>query len=249
MSADLTDLEKLKHELQNDLDSAKFEYLAAALLSRLLNLPIAVARSGFQHGADAGPAGHQGRRFRVECKRYRDTSHLKGRELLGEVEEALARDKALEAWVLVTTCMVPEQIRQSLDQQGIQRGVPIVIIDWTDHEIGSLAALCAFSPDLVEKLFSFNAGKAALAIRPEAGDAIERLKRDLESWCLGFESLRKQSHGRLSKIWNSPRQSNSVLGQDAAGGSREKTIKRKAVHKALDEWWRGSAHGDVLFFL
>lgn len=239
-----TALDKLKHELQNEQDSAKLEHLAAALLGRLLNVPIAVARSGFQHGADAGPAGQQGRRFRVECKRYRDTTYLDERELLGEVEHALARDEALEAWVLVTTRTVPEQIRQSLDQHGIERGVPIVIIDWTDHEIAPLAALCASSPDLLEELFSTTAGEAARLVHPEAGDAIERLKHDLESWCLGFESLRQKSHARLNKIWNSPRESNSVLGLDAAGGSREKRIKRKTVHKALNEWWREPSHSD-----
>ena len=245
MSAVSTDLDKLKHELQNEQNAAKFQHLAAALLERLLDVPIVGASSGFQHGADAGPAGQQGRRFRLECKRYRDTSRLRERELLGEVEQALARDEALEAWALVTTCTVPEQIRQSLDQHGVQRGVPIVIIDWTDHEIAPLAALCASSPDLVETLFSTNAGKAARAVQPESGDVIERLRRNLESWCLGFESLRRQSHDKLDKIWNYPQESNSVLGQNAAGGFLKKKVKRNAVQKALSEWWRGPARSDA----
>ena len=245
MTAVSTDLDKLKHELQNEQDASKFEHLVAALLGRLLDVPIAVASSGFQHGADAGPAGQQGRRFRLECKQYRDTSHLRERELLGEVEQALGRDEALEAWVLVTTRTVSEQIRQSLDQHGVQRGVPIVIIDWTDHEIAPLAALCASSPDLVETLFSTNAGKAARAVQPESGDAIERLRRNLESWCLGFASLRQQSHNKLDKIWNDPRHSKAVLGQNAAGGSIRKKVTRKSVHNALDDWWRGPARDDA----
>ena len=103
-TAELGNQEKLKQELQNAQEASKLERLAAALLSRLLDVPIAVAKSGFQHGADAGPAGQQGRRFRVECKKYRNTSHLNERELLGEIDQALARDEALEAWVLVATC-------------------------------------------------------------------------------------------------------------------------------------------------
>ena len=245
MSEVSTDLDKLKHELQNEQDSSKFECLAAALLGRLLNVPIAVASSGFQHGADAGPAGQQGRRFRLECKHYRDTSHLRERELLGEVEQAVVRDKALEAWILVTTRAIPEQIRQSLDQHGIRRGVPIVIIDWTDHEIAPLAALCASSPDLVEALFSNSAGKAARAVQSKSGDAVERLRRDLESWSLGFASLRQESHNTLNKIWNDPRHSNAVLGQNAAGGSIRKKVTRKCVHNALDDWWRGPARHDA----
>src|SRR5262245_35654064 len=89
--------DKLKTALQNDADAGKLEELAAALLGHLLGVTVAVAKSGFQHGGDAGPAGRQGRRLRVECKRYSDTTSLSERELLGEIDHALARDPALEA--------------------------------------------------------------------------------------------------------------------------------------------------------
>ena len=235
---------KLKHQLQKQNDASKLERLAAALLGRLLDVPIAVASSGYQYGADAGPAGQQGRRFRLECKKYSDSSHLNERELLGEINQALARDNALEAWLLVATRSVPEQTRQSLTLHGEQIGVPIVVIDWTDHDIAPLAALCAFAPDLVEMHFSTEASAAARTLRSVSSDAIDRLRRDLEAWCLGFESLRKQSHDKLDKIWNSPKESNSALGQNAAGGSRTKKVKRSAVQKALNEWWQGPATSD-----
>ena len=102
MSSISTDLDKLKHELQNEQDASNLEHLAAALLSHLLDVPIAVAASGFQYGADAGAVGQ--RRLRLECKKYTDTSQLKERELLGEIDQALARDDALEAWILVSVC-------------------------------------------------------------------------------------------------------------------------------------------------
>ena len=133
MSAVSTNLTKLRHEFQYEQDASKFERLAAALLSRLLDVSIAVAKSGFQYGADGGTVGYRGRRFRLECKKYRNARHLSERELLGEIDQALARDEALEAWFLVTTLRVPEQIRQSLDQAGERTGVPIVIIDWADE--------------------------------------------------------------------------------------------------------------------
>lgn len=245
MSEVSADLSKLKHTLQNEQNSSQFEHLVAALLGHLLDVPIAVARSGFQYGADAGPAGQQGRRFRLECKQYRDTSRLNERELLGEYEQALTRDRALEAWVLISTSRVPEQIWQTLDQHGEQRGVPIILIDWSGHEIPPLAALCASGPDLVETRFSSEAGSAARALQRVSDDAINRLRRHLESWCLGYESLRKRSHDKLNNIWNSRRESNSALGQDAAGGSRENKIKRNTVHNALNEWWQGSARKDA----
>ena len=243
-TAELDNQKKLKQELQNAQEASKLENLAAALISRLLDVPITGANKGsFQHGADAGPAGQHGRRFRIECKKYRDTSRLNERELLGEIDQALMRDEALEAWVLVVTRSVPEQIRQSLNQHGEQMGVPIVIIAWIDqdHEVAPLAALCAFAPDLVEKEFSKEAGTAACALQPISEQAIERLRRDLQSWCLGFDAIRMRSHDKLYKIWNLPQESKAAIGQDAAGGAQEKKVKRSAVHQALNAWWQGPA--------
>ena len=244
-TAELENQERLKQELQKVQKASKLEDLAAALIGRLLDVPIAVAKSGFQHGADAGPAGQQGRRFRIECKKYSDTTDLNERELLGEVDQALMRDEALEAWVLVVTRSVSEQIRQSLNQHGERLGVPVLIIDWIDHEVAPLAALCAFAPDLVEKEFSKEAGAAACTLQPISEQAIERLRRDLQSWCLGFEAIRTSSHDKLNKIWNSPRESKAAIGQNAAGGAQEKRVKRSAVHKTLNAWWQGAAQDDA----
>ena len=240
---------KLKEELQQGgkEKASNLERLAAALLSRLLDVPFPVAKSGgYQHGGDAGTAGHQGRRLRAECKKYSDTSSLGERELLGEIDQALARDQALEAWILVATCPVPETLQQSLVQKGESIGVPIVIIDWAkNHGIAPLAALCAFAPDLVEKEFSKEAGEAARTLQPISGKAIERLQRNLQSWCLGYDALRTLSHEGLNKIWYSPRESNAKLGQDAAGGAQEKKVKRSKVHEALNTWWESPAHNDA----
>ncbi len=237
--------ERLKQELQQGGKPSDLEHLSAALLSRLLDVPIAVAKSGYQYGGDAGTAGQQGRRLRLECKKYSDTSKLNERELLGEIDQALERDEALEAWILVATRTVPEQLQQSLVQKGEKIGVPIVIIDWVDHGIAPLAALCAFAPDLVEKEFSQEAGKVACALQPISGQAIERLRRDLQSWYLGYDALRTLSHEDLGKIWKSPSESKAKLGQDAAGGAQKKKVKRSTVHKALNTWWHGPAQDDA----
>ena len=244
-TAELDNQKKLKRELQNAQEASKLERLAAALIGRLLDVPIAVAKSGFQHGADAGPAGQHGRRFRLECKKYSDNSSLSERELLGEIDQALARDEALEAWVLVATRRVSEDIRQSLNQHGERLGVPVLIIDWMDHDMAPLAALCAFAPDLVEKEFSKEAGASARSLQAISEGAVERLRRDLQSWCLGFEAIRTRSHDKLDEIWNSSRESKAVLGQDVAGGAQQKKVKRSAVHEALNTWWQGAARDDA----
>jgi hypothetical protein len=242
---DLKNQEKLKRELQKDSKASKLENLASSLLGKLLGVPIAVAKSGFQHGGDAGPAGQQGRRFRLECKKYSDTTSLSDRELLGEIDHALARDEALEAWILIATCSVREQTARELIKKGEDIGVPIVILDWKNNEIASFAALCAFDPDLVEAEFSKEASALARALQLASDNAIAMLRRDLQSWCLGFKALRLKSQEILEEIWNSPRESNARLGQDAAGGAQDKKIKRATVCEALSAWWKGPAKDDA----
>lgn len=239
------DQEKLKNELQSEPRASKLENLAAALLSRLLDVPVAVSGSGFQHGGDAGPAGQHGRRFRLECKKYSDSTSLSERELLGEIDHALARDPALEGWFLVATRQVPEQLVQTLLQKGEEVGVPVVIIDWADQDLARLATLCAFAPDLVETLFSPAAAALARALQPAANDMIESLRRQLQSWCLGFASLRSQSQAKLLAIWNESRTSVAELGQNAAGGSEQHKVRRQSVHHALGKWWQGPATSDA----
>ena len=235
--------ERLKHHLHT-ADASKIQELTAELIGRLLHLPIAVANAGFQHGADAGPAGQHGRRFRIECKRYRDSTGLRERELLGEIDQALGRDQAIEAWVLVATCTVSEQIRQSLDQKGETTGVPVVIIDWVDTRIAPLAALCAFAPDLVETKVSEHAAHAARALHEVSVEEVEVLRRNLASWCIGYESVRERSHQQLARIWNSRKEAKAAFGQDVAGGAQRARIRRNRVHHALDEWWYRSPNAD-----
>jgi uncharacterized protein (DUF433 family) len=241
VSAQDAGFQVLKAELQQDATGKKLEDLAAQLVGGLLRLEIAVARSGFQHGGDAGPAGRGGRKFRIECKRYADTNPLNDRELLGEIDQALNRDEALEAWVLVSTRTVPEQLRQDLTLKGERLGLPIVILSWDDNGTRSLAALCASAPEVVDQIISPRAGEASRALAPLMAAAIEEIRRDLQSWSLGFETLRRRSHRRLSEIWASKRVSVAELGQDVAGGARPKKIKRVSTQQALSGWWSGRA--------
>jgi hypothetical protein len=169
--ADLGHLTKLKAALQDETRAVRFEQLVAALIDRLLGVGVAVAKGSFQHGGDAGTAGRQGRHLRIECKKYADTTALSDRELLGEVDQALDRDPALEVWILAATREVPEQLEQMLEQKAQRIGVPIVIVDWKGDGVTALAALCTFGADLVEVLFSAEAAGHAKACRPSQSTA------------------------------------------------------------------------------
>jgi hypothetical protein len=236
---------RLRAALQAEANAKKLETLCAALVGRLLKIEIAVAGSGFQHGADAGPAGRQDRRFRLECKKYQDNTALGERELLGEIDQALVRDEAIEAWLLAATRSVAEQLQQSLTQHGDRLGVPVLIFGWQDHGVASLAALCASAPDLVADIFSTEAGDLAGKLAPCCGQTIAQIERDLQSWSLGFETLRCRSHAQLVDIWTKKPIAVAKLGQDAAGGAQPKHIRRYRPHEALGLWWRDKAQKDA----
>ena len=236
--------ERLKAELSTDAQGGNLEKLAAALVGRRLDVTVPVARSGFQHGGDAGTAGRQDRRLRIEAKRYGETTALDARALGGEIDQALRRDPALEAWLLVTTQAVSEQVEQSLVQKSEDVGVPILILDWKGDGLADLAALCASAPDIVSSLISRSAGRAATALRPFADAAIARIQRDLQSWCLGFEAVRATAKAQLGQLWTSPRVSTALLGQNAAGGAQPHRITRASVMQGLDAWWAGPAADD-----
>lgn len=238
-------LDRLRKILQEEITPKQFEETVAALISALLGLGIAIAKSGFQFGGDLGPGGRQGRRFRIETKRYSDTTSLSDRELLGEVDEALGRDPALEAWFLVATRDVPEQLEDALASKSDTLGLPILIIDWKKAKVPALAALCTAVPDILESRVSAQAAALARELKNDAQDALETLKRDMEVWSLGFERLRAKSLARLSDIWTKPRRSVAILGQDAAGGAQTTTIRRPRIQAAFDAWWKGRAAEDA----
>jgi hypothetical protein len=67
-----------------------------------------------------------------------------------------------------------------------------------------------------------------------ATHTIAALRRNLQSWCLGFEALRKQSHEKVQRIWNQPRTLNAELGQNAAGGAQPHKVKRQSGSRCPD---------------
>ncbi|MBN9987126.1 hypothetical protein [Rhizobium laguerreae] len=235
---------KLQQIFQDEKKAVKLETLVGGLVSELLNLDILRARASFQHGGDLGPAGANNRRFRIECKKYADTTSLKNREILGEISQALFRDPALEAWVLVSTNEVHEQLQQELLLESDLIGVPILFFDWPKEGPSSLAALCTLNPHLVAKHFSEDAGSIANSLREVLATRLSRVKRSLQTWHIGLSSLQERSHQAVREIWQSSRRSVAVLGQDVAGGTKDQKVRRDKAHEQMDDWWRGPALQD-----
>jgi len=240
------ELATLKLELETN-DDALFEEMSAHLFSRLLDdISVTVSKTGSQFGADAGTAGLRGRRLRLECKRYRETTKLDPRGLAGEVMEAVAKDPLIETWILMSTKKVKETERNLALVAGEKLGVPILVFDWTMPAAGagicSLAALCATWPEVVERHMGKKAADAARALAPYAGAAVENLRKDLEFWNIGFRSLRASSIKQLERVWKDRAESRAALNQDAAGGrSGLHLISRVCPLQQLKDWWQTTA--------
>jgi hypothetical protein len=231
-------LTALKEKLQKG-DPKALERLAADLVSQLIGVRFTVAKSGFQHGSDAGTVGRAGRRLRLECKRYADDSPLDDRNLQGEIDDALRRDSALEAWILFSTRGVPQQTEDSLQAKAITTGVPVIVIDWRQDsaELPSLAALCAWAPEVVEKHYDKAAKNSAKAMAMLAQPVVERLMRELSPWAIGYQTLLNGARARFQKLWDDAAESRSVFGQNVAGGTVP-VILRQSVSNGLESWWQ-----------
>lgn len=235
-------LGRLKAILQKQTPR-KFEQLAASLIGTLLDVPIAVAKSGFQFGGDAGPAGRGMRSFRIETKRYADNTRLSDRELLGEIDHAIVRDSGLEGWFLVATREVPEQVQMDLADKSANVGVPVIIVDWKSNACPDLAALCTVAPEIVGSICGSEAEEITRAIADAMSESLAVLRRELQTWSLGFEGLRSLAHRKLAEVWNTPALAVATIGQDIAGGARTSTIRRAASFAELSHWWQADSRG------
>lgn len=235
-SIDPQDLERLRAFAQEVDPPTKFEHLVASLMGELLGTSVAVAKSGFQSGGDAGTSGRQQRGLRIECKRYKDTTALSARELQGELDDAIARDPGLEVWVLAATRDVPEQLEASLFTKAHRVGVPVLVIDWKAHETPPLAALFAVNPDVVTRYLGAEAGQIARRLRPAIDPVLERLQRDMAAWQIGTETLRRLSRERLTSIWTDPYESRAHFGQVVTGGKSPLVHRVQVLHE-LEAWW------------
>jgi hypothetical protein len=235
-----TPLEQLKSLLQA-MNAGDFEKLVAELAERLLDIRFTRARAGSQEGGDMGTVGREGRRLRIEAKRY--TGDFNARDIIGGFHQALHRDPTLEAWIAASTRDIPEQLANPLEQEGWNEGVPVIAIDFPAAD-PPLAALCTLAPDIVARFAGAEAGELAEMLRDDLEPALARLRRELEQWQIGFEKLRRLAAEHILDLWQSKRTALAAFGQDLAGGDGRAFVRRLTSDEALDAWWNASGIED-----
>ena len=111
-----------------DAEPGCLERLAQSALSNLLDVPFRHARAGDQRGGDGGTSGT--RELVFEARRYEPTTSFDERGIRGQILQAVERKPDLEAWILVSTREVPEQIQDAIDATARGQGIAAFSIDW-----------------------------------------------------------------------------------------------------------------------
>ena len=224
------------------------ERFAGFALGSLLRVPVRNARSGDQQGGDGGVSGVAGRSLVFEARRYGPNSRLDERSIRGQIDQAVENNPNLEAWILVTTLEVRQQIQRAMEEAALSRGIGIISFDWLPCPLPKLAVLAANFPDIFIAEFGdkYISLLEKISELPDFASTLEAIKRELHSWAIGYEAIRETSHIRVQEIWNSPRRAQAKFQQNVAGGEDSSHhVRRPALIERLYSWYKGESEDFV----
>ena len=226
----------------------RLERLAGFALGSLLGVQFRQARSGDQRGGDGGVSGIAGRHLIFEARRYGPNSRLDERSIRGEIDQAASRQLDLEAWILVTTQEVPQQLQDAMDEAALGRGIGAISVDWLPRPLPKLAVLAASCPEFFATEFGEHHRALLKKVAQLSGYAstLETIERELQSWSIGYDAVRDASHRRVREIWNSRRKAQAKFHQNVAGGEESaQHVRRSVPIDRLDAWVEGPDEGAV----
>ena len=224
------------------------ERLAQFALGSLLGVPFRHARSGDQRGGDGGVSGTSGRTLVFEARRYGPDSRLDESRIRGQIAQAAERHPDLEAWILVTTREVPQQLQDAMDETALERGIGAISIDWLSCPLPKLAVLAASCPDYFVAQFGqqHRALLERIAELPDYAPTIESIESECQNWAIGYDAIRDASHRRVREIWASRRKAQAKFHQHVAGGDETaQHVRRSGSFARLDNWFDDSDGGAV----
>lgn len=238
-----------------------FEGLVRDLITSVTGHPFRLCKSGSQHGTDALADEIP---VSIETKRYGEKTHLKLRELQGELADAAGRYPDLQLWILACSIEVSVQDYEALRTTGENLGLATFILDASPaapelDRIPRISALCAINPAatlaiLGPALNSSEISKESLsplsAIETELQNiaAMPRFKE----WC---SHLTEQLTS--APIWNlAAKRHNAKLLKMIEEGSwislgtefNAGTAVSRTMKRALDKWFDAASHGNMAQF-
>jgi uncharacterized protein YukE len=238
-------------------NSTGFEGLIALLLESLTGQPFCLAKAGSQAGRDMSSRYAQSNVIAVECKRYKNSTKLDIRELLGEIDENLSEMPDLDIWVLVAsrTIQDSDQLRTALTQKAKKEGIDVHIIADDDETPSSIEVLCAYSLEILINFFRNNLLEDKTELETKTLQELEifirsiknnhlfsektsRLKEKFLSPLVGYSAWRVEQNNNFITSISSQEKSRSAFGQVLNIKDKEVNfIERKNLSGQLDDWF------------
>lgn len=221
-----------------------FEGLVATALADLTKLTFRLARSGSQFGRDAtSPRGRFA--IAIEAKRYGESLRLE--DVAGKIWVAsneLASD--VDLWVLCATSEMGDGVLAKLELMLEERGISLLMLDWTNAPLPRLAVLLAAAREKVIQWFEAHTsspiaseiGAALTAIEkaPAFVSARNQLKEDASAGHSGLAALAEINHRWCGTVFSERTTSKRTLGQYlTVSDSAHPAIARPSVDAKLDE--------------
>uniref|UniRef100_UPI00038232BA hypothetical protein n=1 Tax=Methylotuvimicrobium buryatense TaxID=95641 RepID=UPI00038232BA len=221
-----------------------FEGLVATALSDLTGLTFRLAKSGSQFGRDAStPSG----RFAIamEAKRYKESLRLE--DVAGKIwlaSNELASD--VDMWVLCATSEMGDGVLQKLEDMLEEKGITLLMLDWTEAPLPRLAALLAATQSSIIRWFTnYTSKEIAEAIDAELNTlkadnnfipARNQLIRDASASYCGLAALRKINQDWINRVFSNRINSRTAFGQYLTIlDERYPVISRCQLNTALSE--------------
>ncbi len=240
-------LRELKPSGQDD-----FESLIGKLFEALLEQRFYLVKSGYQAGKDLTSSGDSGNSIFVECKRYKESTSLNKRELLGELLEISQGIEIPDLWVLVSTRSVDADLNSALKNGSKKLGFSYFNIDSEGAEKSRLYTLLANKPDIVlghfkKGISEYSEDKAEqakqflenIALQESFSENLEKLKNDLIYINLGYGDFRNCQNGYFQECITLKDKSIARLKQDITiKGNETSFVQRREATDELDSWYK-----------
>lgn len=220
-----------------------FEGLIATALADLTGLTFRLAKSGSQFGRDAStPRG----RFAIamEAKRYNDSLRLE--DVAGKIWVASHEMSSdIDLWVLCATSEMGDGSLVKLEQMLEEKGISLLMLDWTAAPLPRLAVLLAAARSKVsawcklhapDELSDIDQALALVAGDTAYAEAIESLKSDTNPAHVGLAAM-----ANANKLWCNEVFSKRTAAQKAFGqyltvsDPTRRAIARPAIEAALQQ--------------
>ena len=225
-----------------------FEALIISLLEKLTGLPFYLAQSGSQEGRDISSRQQNSNVIAIECKRYKETTSLNKRDLLGGLTEAKISISKLDIWILATTRSVTSQIYEALYQEANNSGIYFFAIEDGDGEPSSIEVLLAsqqttvlsFLKDDTPQKEKNKIKRKLLEISKKPGYQIklDSLKSQLISPLVGYEAWRIDNNRIFLENTKEKEKSKSAFAQFLnCNDINVNYIERNLLTDELSKWY------------